>query len=308
MRNYSTRKTLAAAGIVMASLAVVAGSSLAQNATPTPTPTEEATAPTEEAAVPAAETAWLGVAVKDTDGQVVIARVQTGSPADTADLQNGDVIVALNGNAIATADDLVTQVQAAAAGDVITLDITRDGTAMSIEVTLGSITADFNGKGGRGGHGGMGMDNMTLDAITTAEFILHVDLEEADGGYSVVSIDENHNPLTLAAGDVVTSINGQAVADLNLETLATDLAAMDTPTWTVVVTRDGAEVTLTAEAMGRGFGGHLGGGDRNGDQGFDGRAGRGGGRGGQNDNGMGDPNGTDQSTEVIPAVTDSQNA
>ncbi|HEX2908835.1 MAG TPA: hypothetical protein VHO69_18330, partial [Phototrophicaceae bacterium] len=68
--------------------------------------------------------------------------------------------------------------------------------------------------------------------------------------FEVVNVSSSRNPFELKEGDVVTTINGQAVADLNLETLLSDLADAETPELTVVVTRDGEEVTLTGSFVG----------------------------------------------------------
>jgi membrane-associated protease RseP (regulator of RpoE activity) len=202
----------------------------------------------------ASDAAWLGIAVIESGDQVVIARVQPGSPADAADLLIGDAIISLNDTAIATASDLREQVQAAAPGDTVTLDVLRNSESLSVDVTLGSApTAILGSRFGRG-------FALPTDALSAAEHLLHAELEETEAGFEVVSVFARRNPLDLQEGDVVTSINGQAVNELNLETLMTDLAALETPALTVVVTRDGAEVTLNSEVFGGRFG--FGPGDR----------------------------------------------
>jgi len=91
--------------------------------------------------------AYLGIAVSTINAQiatqfklnvtegVVIASVTAGTPAATAGLQAGDVINKVNGVVVKTSEDVVTEVRRATAGDVVTLDITRAGTAMTVKVT-----------------------------------------------------------------------------------------------------------------------------------------------------------------------------
>lgn len=212
-------------GVIAAALSLMAGTTIfAQDTTGT--------------------TAWLGVALAENDGQVIIARVQAGSPANAADLLIGDVVTAFNGTAITSASDLAAQVKAAAPGDTVTLDITRNGESLSIEVTLGSTASVSRSR--------RGWDWSPVDALTAAEYLLGADLQETDGGFEVVSA--RRSSVDLQADDIVTTINGQAAAELNLETLMSELASAGSPELTVQVVRDGEEITLTGSV----FGGHMG--------------------------------------------------
>lgn len=261
-------------GVITAVLALMAGTIFAQ---------DDTTATTDSAA-------WLGVALAESDGQVIVARVQPGSPANAADLLIGDVVTAFNGTAVTSASQLAELVQAAAPGDTVTLDVTRNGETISIDVTLGSTPSARWGK--RGGRDGFGLPAM--DALWLAEHLLDADLQEADNGYEVVSVE--NSAFDLQEGDVVTTINGQAVAELSLESLLSDLAAADSPELTVQVVRAGEELTLTGDVFGGRFGfGRL-------DDMFGGRGdGRGhgmrGGRGGF------DSNQPDTTPEVTPEAT-----
>jgi S1-C subfamily serine protease len=68
----------------------------------------------------------------------IVAAVDPGSPAQTAGLQPGDVITALNGSAINSADDLTSAVGKAKPGAGATLTVYRGSQKMSVHVTLGS--------------------------------------------------------------------------------------------------------------------------------------------------------------------------
>ena len=82
--------------------------------------------------------AYMGIHVGDApNGGAKIASVQSGSPAATAGLQAGDVITAIDGKPVTSADDLTAAVAAHQPKDKVTLTITRNGKTMSVDVTLG---------------------------------------------------------------------------------------------------------------------------------------------------------------------------
>jgi serine protease Do len=65
-----------------------------------------------------------------------------GSPAEAAGLEDGDIIVALDGETLSEERDLATLILPHAPGDTITLRVLRDNTATEIELTLGELPAD----------------------------------------------------------------------------------------------------------------------------------------------------------------------
>lgn len=221
-------------------------------------------------------TAWLGVAVVETDAGVTVARVVSGSPADAADILIGDVIVSFNGTAIEAASDLTEAVQSLAPGDEATVTVLRLGNELDIAVTLGTLPTDY----GLGRHGfGRGLFAGTTDGLIPHLF--GVQLAEAEGGYEVTAVSVM-NPLGFEVGDVITEVNGQAVTDLDWQALMADLAASDTPTLTITVLRDGEETTLEHSLAGGMFGfGMFGPGDFFGGRGFPGGGFSGGGREGR---------------------------
>ncbi|MBN8637234.1 MAG: PDZ domain-containing protein [Anaerolineae bacterium] len=278
-------------GASIALSTVTAGALFAQEATETPDTTVTQ-------AVTVTTRASLGVIADDSSGQIVVASVRSGSAAEAAGLLEGDIITAFNGTAVTTASELRDLVRAAAPGDVVSVDIERDGSAQSVEVTLGESSGrgDANMGGQRGGMG------YAADPEAAAERLLDADIEVSDAGYTVSALDDG-NALGLEVGDVIVSINGQAVADLDLAVLRDELAAADSPTFSVVVTRADAEVTLTGDALaGHGFG--RGTDNNQGMPGMDGgnmgRGGRGGRHGGD---GMTPPAGDPSTTPVTPEAT-----
>ena len=67
---------------------------------------------------------------------VYITSVQSGSPAGTAGLQSGDIIVSVDGTAVSDMEDLDSLVYAHIPGDTMTLTIYRSGRQGDVTVTL----------------------------------------------------------------------------------------------------------------------------------------------------------------------------
>ncbi len=88
----------------------------------------------------ASNAGFLGVGVQtSTDPKgVEITDVAENSPAAKAGLQDGDVITAIDGNDIASADAVRSAVQAKQSGDEISVTYTRNGQSSTVKVTLTS--------------------------------------------------------------------------------------------------------------------------------------------------------------------------
>ncbi|MEM1382750.1 MAG: Do family serine endopeptidase [Pseudomonadota bacterium] len=92
---------------------------------------------------------WLGVTIQDLTPDLaeamdlgpargaLVANVQGGSPADRAQLAQGDVIVQVNGRSIDGASDLRNAIGLAAPGAEAALLVLRDGGERELDVTLG---------------------------------------------------------------------------------------------------------------------------------------------------------------------------
>ena len=65
-----------------------------------------------------------------------------GSPAAKAGLADGDIVVAVDGEAVDADHDLATRVLPHIPGDTVTLSVVRDGRTLEIEVTLGTLPAN----------------------------------------------------------------------------------------------------------------------------------------------------------------------
>ncbi|WP_062379908.1 trypsin-like peptidase domain-containing protein [Demequina pelophila] len=67
---------------------------------------------------------------------VRVGDVPSGSPADEAGIEAGDVITGIEGRVITRSDELIVAIRAMAPGDDVTFLIDRDGSEIEIDVTL----------------------------------------------------------------------------------------------------------------------------------------------------------------------------
>jgi predicted metalloprotease with PDZ domain len=236
------------AGSALMMMAAIVGASYAQEATPDATATAEAAAPL----APLAPTRpWMGISLTDTTDGVTVQAVAAGSPAETARLQGGDVIVSANSTAITNVSDLQNVLASAQTGDVISLLVKRGTNQITVQVTLTARPT----AGGR-----PQPPNIPAGSLQAAQRILHVNLQAANNGYQVTAVDQR-NPFQLAVGDVITAVNGSTIASADWGTLLAPNNGNDTVTLTV--TRNGQETTLQAQLLRfGGRGGRRGGFDR----------------------------------------------
>lgn len=88
-----------------------------------------------------AQHALLGVSVTTaTSGGVTVGQVSAGSAAASAGVKAGDVITAIDGTTVATAEKLRAIIAGHQPGDSVSLTIKRNGSSRTLEATLGTKT------------------------------------------------------------------------------------------------------------------------------------------------------------------------
>ena len=80
----------------------------------------------------------LGVRVGSASNGASVASVESGSGADKAGIKSGDVITAVDGTAITSAQQLRAVIAAHKPGDKLDIEIRRSGSTKTLTVTLGS--------------------------------------------------------------------------------------------------------------------------------------------------------------------------
>ena len=90
---------------------------------------------------------YIGISGRDVDAEtasqyglvegIYVVSVEEYSPAETAGIQAGDVIIAIDGTEVTTIDELNEIKNTYEIGDTVTLTIVRDGSEQEVSVTLG---------------------------------------------------------------------------------------------------------------------------------------------------------------------------
>jgi predicted DNA-binding antitoxin AbrB/MazE fold protein len=87
---------------------------------------------------PSDQQAALGVAVAETDNGVQVQAVFPNSPAQKADLQQGDLILAINEAKVETADDLIKAIKQRKPDQQVSVKTSRDGNTQTTTIRLSS--------------------------------------------------------------------------------------------------------------------------------------------------------------------------
>jgi putative serine protease PepD len=83
-----------------------------------------------------AEHAYLGVSLDGNAEHARVAEVRSGTPAADAGLKAGDVVTAIDGSKIASADELQSVIGGKKPGDTISITYLRDGKSHTVNVKL----------------------------------------------------------------------------------------------------------------------------------------------------------------------------
>ena len=80
----------------------------------------------------------IGANVQDVSSGVALSAVDAQGPAGKAGLKAGDLITKLDGQPVATMEELIVSIRTRRPGEVVVLDFTRGSTPGQVRVTLGS--------------------------------------------------------------------------------------------------------------------------------------------------------------------------
>jgi Do/DeqQ family serine protease len=140
----------------------------------------------------------------------LVDAVEASGPAAKAGVEQGDVILKVNGETVNDSNQLRNHVSAMAPGAVVTLDVSRHGAMRQIKVTLGELPAS----GAVAARGPAAKDDlgMTVEPLTPA-LAQRLHVPSNTEGVAVTVVD----PLGVAAragiqaGDVVRQVDGRPV-------------------------------------------------------------------------------------------------
>ena len=140
---------------------------------------------------------------KDATG-VIVTITDPDGPADKAGLKRGDVIMQVNGKAIANHDELRLTISQMAPGSKVTLGVSRDGKPLTIEVTLSQFSERPNEL----------LDGVEVGKLTD-DVRRHLGIDSRITGLVVTKVEEKSEyTADLPQGAVVVEINRAPVEDL----------------------------------------------------------------------------------------------
>ena len=189
---------------------------------------------------------FVGIAIQTAEGGAEVLRVADDGPSGGI-LHVGDVITALNGHQITTAEEMIEIVHSAAPGDVLTFTVVRDGATLDLNVTVGEREFQLrrHHKTRPPLHQRLLGPLLALgDHFVKAEIVL-----EPDDGYktlravvgTVSQVDVVGGTFVLAPKDGSEAVSYQISDDTVVITVHTgDLEGLNTTEKTLVVDLDGA--------------------------------------------------------------------
>lgn len=169
------------------------------------------------------EHGFIGVSIQPVDGDIagaiglakaegaLVSSVQDGSPAAAAGMSVGDVVLSVNGSAIATPKDLSRAIADLAPGDQAALVVQRAGAEVQLAVTVGKMegveaaSASQTAPGGEVAVADLGLTLRTLEP-TQAEAL---GLPDGTAGALIAQVDPGSEAADkgLREGDVILSVN-----------------------------------------------------------------------------------------------------
>jgi serine protease Do len=168
---------------------------------------------------------WLGVSIQELTPELskslglkenkgaLVAQVFSGSPAEKAGIEQGDVITEFDGKAIGDSKDLPRTVASTPVGKTVTVKISRVGKSMDREVKLGEMEEKGAEAAAKSpAHKSLGISIQNVTPELARSFGL-----KNDSGVLVVRVEPG-SPASEAGiqeGDVISQVNRKPVKDVD---------------------------------------------------------------------------------------------
>jgi serine protease Do len=153
----------------------------------------------------------------------LVREVEPGKPGEKAGLQVGDDIVGVNGVPVTDPNGLTIQVIQMMPGQVVHLDVLRNGEKIKKDVTLAARPSEKEAKGGFGPQSGQSNGTNALEGVTvenlTPDIAQQVGVPPSTKGVVVDNVDPDSPAADaqppLERGDVITQVNRKPVTNEN---------------------------------------------------------------------------------------------
>jgi Do/DeqQ family serine protease len=177
-------------------------------------------------------------------GGALVNAVQPDSPAEKAGVRRGDVITAIDGDAVKDGNELRNHVAQSLPGSTVTLTLVRDGKEQTVAATLGELgtegrTAHRGNSPGEASGFGMSVEPLTAERARQLGV-------RASSGVIVTAVQPSSRAADagLRSGDVISEVDGKPVSAA--DALRSALQAGDRPAL-LLVHRGNATLYLTIE-------------------------------------------------------------
>lgn len=181
-----------------------------------------------------------------------ISAIRSGTPLDQLGLKNGDIVHAVEDVSLLNVDEAMHAYEAVRDADHITLDITRRGERMELDLDL---TAPFEGVDEEGDAAAMpSLEEMLEDPEALSKMgraLLHRGPDGNDDGYRLSGIRRGSPPdlMGFENGDVVHDLNGHPLTSME-EAMSAYNALKGADRLDATVTRRGERIQLRIDLQG----------------------------------------------------------
>ena len=173
---------------------------------------------------------WLGVQIQEVDEDMakalglkepkgaLVGQVMPGEPAQKAGMQDGDVIMSVDGKAIDDTSDLLRTIAGKAPGSTVNLSVWRNGQTHELKVQLGERSVSQQRAEASGHQGGSQSEidqlGLSVRPLTANERRQHS--VPGGEGLMITSVESDHvaQDADLRAGDIILQANMQPVGDV----------------------------------------------------------------------------------------------
>jgi serine protease Do len=180
---------------------------------------------------------WIGVQIQNVTADLadnlglksqsgaLVAEAQKNSPAAEAGVKSGDVITAVDGDVVADPHDLARRIAALGPKKTAKLSIVRNGSPMTIDVTLGTMPADKTASADT--HNSDSNGSSASSALAKLGLTLHA--AHGQDGVVVSDVDPDGAAAEkgLKDGDVILEVAGKSVSRPSEVAEAIDAAKSD---------------------------------------------------------------------------------